>query len=214
MKEEIRYELAETQDTPGLVDCVQRNFPTREPMAIALDLSPADYLSYSRLVCEKAIQDRLTWVAKSTATGSILGFCINEDYQSAPDYSASALNPKILPILALLEDLDRQYLSPNNARKGDIFHLYMLAVDAEYAGTRIGTTLLRKSLNLAKGLGYQRAAAEATGPASQSLCRKLGFLERGSVAYADYRYDGRCLFAEVEGVTHCWLFEGRLDRLD
>ena len=49
---------------------------------------------------------------------------------------------------------------------------------------------------------------ECTGHYSQTAARKNGFQERARLAYRDFRFEGRAVFAEIEpSHTHVILFE-------
>jgi len=205
MDEPFIFEIAQPYDLFDLTACVQETFPEHEPMSRALGLKKSDYLPYSDLVCKKAVDERLTIIVRSHRTTKIVGFCINEDFASALEYSKAKISPKMQPLLALLEDLDRLHLGDSLPPKRKVFHLYMLGVMKEYANYGLGKELMNRSLKLAKEKGFSEAIVEATGPVSQSICRKIPFTEKHAVEYQTFQYGGVPVFRKVEGVTHCRL---------
>jgi GNAT superfamily N-acetyltransferase len=162
-------------------------------MARILDIKPEDYLSFTRSVCEKAVAEKLSWVALAEST--------------APLYSDFNLNPKFFPLFALLEELDNRYLIATTKAPEEIFHLYMLGVLPAYSGHGIGRELLKGSVNFAREKGFTIAVAEATGVVSQSLCRSLGFETKASVAYDSFVFAGGRPFRDISEPRCCTLVE-------
>src|ERR1035441_7520651 len=94
--------------------------------------------------------------------------------------------------------LDAQYRHGRTIVRGEHLHLFMLAVDARFAGQGIAQRLVQTCLDNGREKGYCRAVTEATGLVSQRVFRKLGFEERYRVSYRDYRYGGEAVFASIE----------------
>ena len=207
MDEQFVFDIAQPYDLFDLIACVQDTFPEHEPMSRALRLKREDYLPYSDLVCKKAVDERMTIVIRSHRTTKLVGFCINEDFASALEYSKARISPKMQPLLALLEDFDRRHLGDQLPPKKKVFHLYMLGVLPEFANYGLGKELVNRSLQMAKEKGFAQAVVEATGPVSQKICRKVPFVERQAVAYESFRYRGEPVFRNIEGVTHCHLMD-------
>ena len=70
---DVLFELARPADRDELAHCIQQTFPGREPMAVALGVPPQEYLSYTELVCDKALEDDLTIVARERSRGEMIG---------------------------------------------------------------------------------------------------------------------------------------------
>jgi len=205
---QVVYRLAELNHLDSLIECVQQSFPSPqgETMARILDIKPEDYLSFTRSVCEKAVAEKLSWVALAECD-KVVGFCISEPMSTAPLYSDLNLNPKFFPLFALLEELDNRYLITTTTDPEEIFHLYMLGVLPAYSGHGIGRELLKGSVNFAREKGFTIAVAEATGVVSQSLCRSLGFETKASVAYDSFVFAGGRPFRDVTEPRCCNLME-------
>ncbi len=82
---------------------------------------------------------------------------------------------------------------------GEYLHLFMLGVDARFAGQGIAQRLVQTSLENGRRKGYHWALTEATGTVSQRVFGKLGFVERFRVSYRDYQYNGDAVFAAIQG---------------
>ena len=205
---ELRFEIAGPNCLEPLVECVQQCFPAPrgETMAQVLNIGKEDYLLYTQWVCEKAIGDRLSWVAKNHEE-EIVGFCINESMKTAPEYSRLPISVKFQPLMKLLEDLDHQYLKQPPVPIENIFHLYMLGVIPRKSGAGIAKELITLSLNLAKTSGFLVAIAEATGMASQKICCDLGFTKEVSIAYKTFDYQGTKPFSRIKQPESCVLVE-------
>jgi ribosomal protein S18 acetylase RimI-like enzyme len=209
---DVSFEIARPTDRDDLVRCVQETFPGREPMAVALGIPPSDYLGYTEMVCEKAIEDDLTIVARERGRGRMVGFCIAEDLVFATRYSRAPISRKLLPLMALLEVLDDRYLDarPVEPKGGEICHLYMLGTITGVSRQGLGRRLIIETLGLAGRHGFKRAIAETTGPYSQKILRTLDFSVRESVEYRSFLYEGVPVFGGITEATHCLLVERRL----
>jgi ribosomal protein S18 acetylase RimI-like enzyme len=204
----IIYKLAEAHNLESLVDCVQQCFPAPngETMACELNVLPEDYYPFTRLVCEKAIEEKLSWLALDNSE-RVIGFCLSEPMSTAPLYSDHSLSEKLFPLFALLEELDNRYLINTAETPEQMFHLYMLGVLPIFSGKGIGRELLKGSVNFGRELGYKVAIAEATGTGSQTLCRNLGFESKATVPYEDFIFAGKHPFKGIKSPRSCVLME-------
>ena len=207
----IYYERLKASDTEALVEAVQATFPgpSGETMARALKMTPEEYLSYTRLVCEKAALDGLCVVAKDHFWGRIfVGFCISEDFLSLPAYKNEKISEKFQPLLDLLETLDAQYARSRSIAPGGVLHLYLLgACEPNGPDAGLARSSWKQQCESEKEAGFKVAIAEATGAGSQQICEKLGFKTVGEVEYWNYRYNGRLVFGSVENPRSCLLVE-------
>ena len=78
-----------------------------------------------------------------------------------------------------------------------IFDIGMIGV--ERTGLGISTNLIRRSVLLAGCLGFRGIKTEATGMFSREAFERVGFHPAGSVQYADFEFQGRRVFAGMEG---------------
>lgn len=211
-KDGFVFELLTSQDKERLVECVQECFPAPqgETMANVLELTPQRYLKFTEMVCNKAVEDGLTFVAKN-AEGGIIGFCIAEDFVSAPRYSGCDLDSRFTALFAILEDLEARYLSDRQIEANEVLHLYMLGVRTEYCRQGVGRELLAGMLHFARENGFSYAVAEATGTASQKILKRMGFEVRAAVPYVSFTLEGKQPFSTLKSPEACLFVEKLLE---
>jgi hypothetical protein len=84
----------------------------------------------------------------------------------------------------------------------------MVGVDRRFAKRGIASTLFRVAADIPRTKGFKRVVTECRGHYSQTAARKAGLQERARVAYRDFRFDGRAVFAAIDPPhTHTILFE-------
>jgi len=83
---------------------------------------------------------------------------------------------------------------------GDAVDLWMVGVPAtaRFAKKGIASALFRLSVDVARKRGFGRCVTECTGYYSQTAARKAGFRECERLAYRDFRFEGRAVFAAIE----------------
>lgn len=202
----FQFRLAARSDLDALVEAIQSCFPAPngEVMANVLGVDRDRYYPYSILVATKAVEEGMSWVCEGD-DGKILGFCINEDYATAPCYLRLPVHPSMYPMLTLLAELDSKLKTPTPLERGQVFHLYMLGVLPGQGGNGLGRELLRRSVELGRSSGFQQAVAEATGPISQAISLSEGFSEWEAIEYVDFEYKGRRVFQSLAEATRCLL---------
>lgn len=179
-------------------------------MAKALRITPDEYYFFAKIVCEKAVKDGLSIVAKDKKNGKLIGFSISEDLESEPPEELENINEKFHPILELLTNLDENYKKLHTMKKGHIFHLYMVGVIKSFEKQNIATILLEENLKLAKLYNFSGVIVEATGSVSQHIIRdKLGFNEKFAIEYKSFTYNGENVFKNIENSHSCILLEKR-----
>jgi hypothetical protein len=120
-------------------------------------------------------------------------------------------SPSFIPIGEALMTVDDVYEAKRpGLTLGDAVDLWMVGVlpDSRFARKGIASTLFRLSADLALYRGFKRCVTECTGQYSQAAAVRNGFHERARLAYRDFRFEGRAVFAEIEPPhTHVILFE-------
>lgn len=193
----IECGVLKSSDTGAIVRLIAKGFSAAEPPAVAMGLSMPELETFVGLLCPKAVEDGLTIVARDQETGEFAGAMLTDDFAVPSGIKPSAFSQKFLPILAMLDTLDEQYRQGRVIRVGEYLHLFMLAVDARYAGCGIAKQLVSACLENGRAKGYKCAVTEATGTISQRVFRQLGFREQVRAAYQEYRYEGRAVFASI-----------------
>lgn len=207
---DVRFTLFEPADLDEMASLLATAFGKHEVMAISSGYTHQELVDFVKLLGPAAHRDKLTVVARDIPSGAMIGALLSEDFCAEAPEGFDRVSDKFRPTLTLLEQLDTQYRQGKDIRPGHFLHLYMLGVKRTHTGKKIGQHLLTTSLENAAARGYRMALAEATGAVSQSICRKLGFVERLSVSYQDYTYQGRRVFAHIEGVTGTVLMDRSL----
>lgn len=199
----IKIILMGPQHVAQAAQVVARAF-MREPMTRTLNLTYEQVLNDFSKPVEKLASEGLSYVAVDEDSGHVIGACINKDYTVTPVEDDDGYSDS-LPIFTLVDELDEAASELAGAEKDDIFHLYILAVDSDYAGQGVGKDLALQTCELAKAKGFKRICSEVTGPISQHITlNTAGFEEIARVNYHDFVYQGKKVFeaipkTEVEG---------------
>jgi ribosomal protein S18 acetylase RimI-like enzyme len=172
-------------------------FAERDPPAVAVGLTPLEFEPLVRLFCPKAAEDGLTIVARSGETGALIGALLTEDATSPPPPGVEILSPKFDPIFDILGRLDADYKAERLPEPGEALHLFLLGVDARYAGQGVAQQLVATCLANGARCGYRAAITEATNRTSQHVFRKQGFIERVRGSYAEHLFDGTSWFTSI-----------------
>jgi ribosomal protein S18 acetylase RimI-like enzyme len=193
----LQCALLQAADTTAVIALLAAVFSTAEPPAVAMQLTREDLSQFVALLCPKALAEGLTIVARDVDSHQLVGVVLTDDFAAPPGLDPSSYSRKFLPIFALLESLDAQYRRGRSIDPGRYLHLFMLAVDARFAGQGISQQLVRECLSNGEAKGYTHAVTEATGVVSQHVFRKAGFVERCRRSYQEYRYEGGAVFASI-----------------
>ena len=193
----LDYAVANLSDSEDVARLLARVFSESEPPAVAMGLSCNEMSEFLQLVVPSVVPYGLTVVARSAETGRLAGVMLSDDFASPPALDLDRISPKLMPILTMLEVLDEQFRAGKTISAGQFLHLFMLGVDGEFGGGGVGQGLVQVSLRNAAGKGYRMALTEATGKVSQHIFRKNGFSDRFSVAYQDFVYQGKAVFASI-----------------
>jgi GNAT superfamily N-acetyltransferase len=193
----IEYTICTADDTDEIARMLGDIFSRREPPAVALRLTPAEFEAFVQLLCPNVVAEGLTIVARHADTGQMVGALLTEDGASAMPHVVGALSSKFDPIFHLLGQLDDEYRATRIIRHGELMHLYLLGVTDAAAGRGVAKQLVAKCLELGARRGYTVAITEATAKTSQNVFRTLGFTERVRRSYEHYRFEGRAPFASI-----------------
>jgi GNAT superfamily N-acetyltransferase len=173
-------------------------FSRRDPPAVAVGLTVPEFEAFVRLFCPGAAAAGLTIVARSVATGEMMGALLTEDAASALPEGMDRLSPKFDPITDILGRLDEEYRGGRIAPPGECLYLFLLGVDERFVGQGVARALVTAGLENGARRGYRMAVTEATNRTSQHIFRTLGFVERVRLSYRDHRFGGRAVFASIE----------------
>jgi ribosomal protein S18 acetylase RimI-like enzyme len=193
----ITCELCTAADVDELIGLLAEVFAERDPPAVAVNVTAAEFAEFVRLFAPRAVDRGLTFVARDAATGEMVGALLADDVASELPEGLDRLTPKLEPVFDILGELDEEYRAGRTILPGEAVHVFLLGVGREAAGRGLGQRLVEVCLANALGLGYRMAVTEATNKTSQHIFRKLGFAERVRRSYADYRAAGRAPFESI-----------------
>jgi len=203
----MRCEIAKPSDANDVISLLATVFSESEPPAVAMGLTSREMEHFLSLFAPRETAGELTVIARCPDTGKLAGALLTDDLGKPAPLDLSIISPKLLPILSMLEALDGQFRRANTILPGQYLHLFMLGVDRGFTGRGIAQEMVAACLANGVRKGYRGAMTEATGEISQRVFRKQGFAERYSVAYRDFKYEGKAVFASIEKHERAILME-------
>ena len=212
-KDGIIYELLQEKDLEKTIACVTDVFTSREPLTTALGLTPDEFYPFAKLFCDKAVEDRLSYIVKDAATDEVIGFLIAEDLVQDPDFHDSYERVfqeivKIQPLIDVVDKLEETYLENKDVKKGEVFHMFLGGINQGYQHRGIPELALEQLLNNAQRQKFMAAIIEVSGLHSQRNMLNAGFEEKCFIDYQDYTYEGKHVFAGIPKINKkCILME-------
>jgi len=194
----FRYSIAHQDFNDRIVNVLSLAF-AREPMSAAVGLSaPQLRPLVARFVPECTTNDLSVIATPVDEPSTLAGIFICRDFKSPlPDGVLDDV-PQFRPIADALRTVDEAYESriPRLAL-GDAVDLWMVGVAPgdQFTNRGIATNLFRL---VARERGFRRCVTECTGHYSQAAARKAGLKERARLAYRDFRFEGRAIFAGIQ----------------
>lgn len=193
----IEYSVCGSPDLDEMARLLGEVFAERDPPAVAVGLTPAQFAAFVRLFCPRAAAAGLTIVARSKGTGEMLGAFLCEDSAAAMPEGIERLSARFEPIFDILGQLDAEYREGREIRPGEELHLFLVGVAGRFAGRGVAKRLLAECLANGARRGFRLAVTEATNKTSQHLFRTHGFVERVRRSYRDHRFGGRAHFESI-----------------
>lgn len=191
------FAVFQASDADEMSRLLADTFARRDPPAVAVGLTPAEFETFVRLWCSKAAREGLTIVARSRETGEMAGALLTEDAASAPPDGLDRLSSKFDPIFDILGQLDAEYREGRTILPGEYLHLFLLGVAQPFSGQGIAHGLVAACLAQGASQKYRGALTEATNKTSQHIFRKQGFVERAHRSYRDHRFNGKAFFESI-----------------
>jgi hypothetical protein len=207
----FRYAIATEKFADAIVGVLSESF-SREPMSAALGISAHDLAPMIARFMPECTTNGLSVVAlPADEPDTLAGVFICRDFKSPMPLGRPNNSLWFNPIGAALMTVDEAYEAERpGLTLGDAVDLWMVGVPpgSRFAKKGIASTLFRASADLARSRGFKRCVTECTGFYSQTAARKAGFQERARLAYRDFRFEGRAVFAAIQPPhTHVILFE-------
>jgi ribosomal protein S18 acetylase RimI-like enzyme len=171
-------------------------FSRRDPPAVAAGITAPEFETFVRGMCPAVEAEGLTVVARVASTGELVGALLTLDSATDALGGREALGPRFAPIFDILGRLEPEEIWRPPPR-GVSLHLLLLGVADRASGRGVAQSMVRECLSRGARLGYRTAVTEATNRVSQSVFRRLGFVERARLSYAEHRFEGRAVFASI-----------------
>jgi len=188
------YTAAAADETSRLLGEV---FAHRDPPAVAVGLTAAEFEAFVRLYHAKADAEGLTILARCAVTHRLVGALLAEDSGCEPPGGFDQVNGKFDPIFDILGQLDAEYSGGIARERGHSVHLLLVGVAEDHAGQGIAQRMVAECVANAERKGYRVAVTEATNRTSQQLFRKQGFTQRAQRSYRDHQFQGRAYFTSI-----------------
>ncbi len=162
-----------------------KSFCDSEPITKSLKMTYKDYEPFARDVVEKAAKEGMSVVAVDK-NNNVIACAIAEDIVN-PFKPNVAKYPKMKPIFALLDELDRPFLKGKNFVKGKIAHVWIAVVNPEVRGQGLSTAIDMACGKLALSKGFDFAYAEFTNDVSEKITHHYDVYKLlNSVSYDDF----------------------------
>jgi GNAT superfamily N-acetyltransferase len=195
----IQYGVFELSDQEEMVSLLAESFSGYDPPAVAMGVTAEEFESCVRPFGPGAAAEGLTVVARSAATGEMVGALLTTDFTAPPPAGIQQASEKFLPMFTLLDQLDARYQRDKIIEPGVYLHLLLLGVARPFTGRQVAQRLIAVCEENGRRKGYRMAVTEASGNVSQHIFRKQGYADRFQMSYQEYRYEGMPVFASIEG---------------
>lgn len=193
----ITYAVLSPGDEEEVAQLLAQAFSVREPIGIAIGMTEAEFAAFVRWLLPATEPQEVSIVARRADTGEMVGVVVTEDAASDATAELDKRGEKFAMIASILGRLVETYGGDHHPAQGEMLHLFLLGVSDRAEGMGIGQQLVAACVENGVRKGYRMAVAECTGRASQHIFRKLGFEDRGMIAYVDHEFNGRRVFASV-----------------
>jgi ribosomal protein S18 acetylase RimI-like enzyme len=209
----FRYSIATEERRDEIVRVLSESF-CREPMGVALRVAASDVAPLIARFMPECTSNGLSVIAApADEPETVAGVFISRDFKSPLPEGVPEEFPWFLPIGQALMTVDEAYEAKRSDLKvGDAVDLWMVGVaEARFARRGIASRLFRICSGVARDSGFMRCVTECTGHYSQTAAQRAGFKEVARLAYKEFRFQGRPVFADIDPPhTHLVLYEREL----
>jgi hypothetical protein len=194
----LRYLSAAEVPSEKIVRLLSESL-AREPMAAALGVPASDLAPCIRRFMPECTSNGLSVVAvRDDDPDTVVAAFLSRDFKSPLPEGIPEDFPWFLPVGQALMTLGEAYEARHpQLKRGEVADLWMVGTDARFALRGIAGRMFRICTSLASERGFRRCVTECTGHYSQTAARRAGFEEVTRLAYKDFRFDGRALFAGI-----------------
>lgn len=197
--EGIQYGVCETSDFDEMATLLADTFSRFDPPAVAAGITPKEFKEFVQIFSSNAVSDGLTIVAKTAEMGEMVGALLTEDVTTPLPVGLDHMSGKFDPIFDILDQLNTEYWQDKELNPGEYLHLFLLGVAPSSTGRGIAQQLVKVCIENGLQKGYRVGVTEATNNVSQHIFHQQGFVERVQRSYRDYQYQGKAVFALIDG---------------
>ncbi|HOO72042.1 MAG TPA: hypothetical protein PK926_09790 [Spirochaetota bacterium] len=192
------YAILHEDDIDETVQCILSAFSLGEVKCKALGVTKEDGLIYSENHCRKAAREGLSLIARENKTDKIIGFQINRDFTSGPPEGTENMSPKLYPIMAITDALEKKYREKNQVKQGELLYQLLIGVLPLYSQKNIGFKIASLTWDIARAYGFKGIITECSGSISQHLAiDKAGYKEVAFINYNEFVYFGQKVFQHI-----------------
>lgn len=188
--------LADT-DYQEAVDLLTETFCQRDPIELALQITPDEFRVMLELELEPIWRNGLSVLARHAPSGRLLGALVAMDALAESVDSRGKITPKFEPIGEIARDFHDFYINTRNPQPGSSLYLFVIGVCSDAANQGLGQKLIGEALRNARKKGYRSAFVLTTNLVSMNALKKHRFSTIKTVDYQTYRYRGRPVFASI-----------------
>ncbi len=176
-----------------------KSFCDSEPITKHLKMTYKDYEPFAKDVLEKATREGMSVVAIDRKN-EVIACAIAEDIVN-PFVPNMTSYPKMKPIFALLNELDKPFMTGKQFVKGKIAHVWIAVVSQDYRGKGLSTAIDMACGELAVRKGFDFAYAEFTNDVSEKITHHYDVYKLcHSIKYEDFALENREIpFKGVKG---------------
>lgn len=192
------YAILLEDDIDETVQCILSAFSLGEVKCKALGVTKEDGFVFSENYCRKAAREGLSLIARENKTDKIIGFQINSDFTSGQPEGTENISPKLYPITAITDALEKKYREKNQVKPGELLYQLLIGVQPLYSRRNIGYTIASLTRGIARANGFKGMITECSGSISQHLAiDKAGYKEVASINYNEFIYYGQKVFQHI-----------------
>lgn len=204
-KVEYTVHTLKEEHMKAALDLFVKSFCDSEPVTKHLGINYKDYEPFARDVLQKAIKEGMSKVALDKQN-HVIACAIAED-MADPFVPHLAHYPKLKPVIGLLDQLSKPFLSGRKFTKGKVVHVWIAAVDSTYRGKGLSTIIDMAAVEAAARKGFDFAYAEFTNELSENVTHQFKVIKPfNKLAYNDYIFeDGSKPFKGLHGASVSYL---------
>src|SRR5450631_1032544 len=142
----IEYGPYVASDADEMTRLLADAFSRYDPLAFAVGVTASDFEGFVRPLCPKVAAEGLTYVARRSDTGQMVGVLLTEDAASPSPEELSRLDKKFDPVMDILGQLVTEYRAGEEPMLGESLHLFLLGVSDQVTRQGVGQELVKACL--------------------------------------------------------------------